>query len=170
MKTKSKNGKYISTPKEIFEKHCKFGKNDECWEWSGYITNKGYGQTKIGGRDGKLIQAHRLSWIVNVGEISNDLHVLHKCDNRKCVNPNHLFLGTNQDNINDRVSKGRSSHWIKYVSRDKHPACKFKESDIHDMVDMRVSGWKVKDIAKKFNSSKNHISRLTYNLYKERVL
>ena len=167
---KSKNGRYISTPKQIFDRHCNYGDANECWEWSGYITKNGYGQTKIGGRNGKLMQAHRLSWMVNVGEIKDNLHVLHKCDNRMCVNPNHLFLGTNQDNINDRVSKNRSSRWVKYASRDQHPACKFKQSDVNKMVDLRVAGYKVKDIATIFNTSRDHVSRLTYDLYKGKTL
>jgi hypothetical protein len=64
------------------------------------------------------MQAHRLSWLVNVGEIPEGMHVLHKCDNRPCCNPKHLFLGTNLDNIKDRVSKNRSNRWIKDAPRE----------------------------------------------------
>jgi hypothetical protein len=64
----------------------------------------GYGVVNIGNTYGG---AHRLSYTLNVGEIPQGLHVLHKCDNRKCVNPNHLFLGTQKDNNQDMGRKGR---------------------------------------------------------------
>jgi hypothetical protein len=104
-KLKSKNGKYVSSKEEIFKRHADISDENNCWEWKAFKNAKGYGQTKIGGRSGKLILSHRLSWVINFGEIPEGLHVCHKCDNPSCVNPNHLFLGTNLDNIKDRVSK-----------------------------------------------------------------
>jgi DNA-binding CsgD family transcriptional regulator len=75
-----------------------------CWEWTAYKNKKGYGYFSV---DGNAITAHRFSYLHFNGEISEGLHVLHKCDNPSCVNPEHLFLGTNQDNVNDKVSKNR---------------------------------------------------------------
>lgn len=158
---KSKNGKYISTPAEIFERNCIKGAVDDCWLWGAYITPHGYGQTRIGGRGAnKGIQAHRLSWLVNVGEIPEGMHVLHKCDNRPCCNPKHLFLGTNLDNIKDRVSKNRSNRWIKDAPREKHPRTKIMVEQIKEMLKLREEKTKVVDIAKQFNINKNHCSRL----------
>lgn len=75
----------------------------QCWEWIGSVNCKwGYGQFGT-----KRLRAHRVAWVLTNGEITNNLHVLHKCDNRLCCNPEHLFLGTQQDNIDDKVSKGR---------------------------------------------------------------
>lgn len=75
-----------------------------CLEFTGHITPKGYGQF---GLNKKVEQAHRAMWILFVGNIPNNLFVCHSCDNRKCCNLNHLFLGTNQDNMNDAINKDR---------------------------------------------------------------
>lgn len=81
-----------------------------CWEWQGYKRN-GYGRTIIGSRkDGtrKSVAAHRIAYEVWNGEIPEGYEVCHKCDNPSCINPDHLFVGTRQDNIDDRERKGRN--------------------------------------------------------------
>lgn len=78
---------------------------DECWEFKGAKYEHGYGCLSVGGRKNK--GAHRISYVIHFGEIPNDLHVLHKCDNPPCVNPNHLFLGTHKQNMEDKSRKGR---------------------------------------------------------------
>ena len=160
-KTKSKNGKYISTPAEIFDRHCIKKAVYECWEWGGYTNPSGYGQTRIGGRNGKAILAHRLSWLVYIGEIPDGMHILHKCDNPPCCNPSHLFAGTNTDNIIDRVKKNRSNRWIKHAPREKHPSTKILKNDLDEMLRLRESKVKVVEIAKMFNICKEHCSKLT---------
>lgn len=76
-----------------------------CWEWQASLTAKGYPQLNLG--KGKITYAHRYSYMQFVGEIKEGLFVCHKCDNPKCVNPFHFFLGTNEDNMKDAKRKGR---------------------------------------------------------------
>lgn len=81
----------------------KVKKTRTCWEWT---AKKVYGYGYLG-LNGKSIRAHRFSWELANGKIPPELFVLHKCDNRKCVKPSHLFLGTQKDNIQDAISKNR---------------------------------------------------------------
>jgi hypothetical protein len=86
-----------------FERFFRRGEPNECWEWSGGRHGKGYGQF-----GNPTTKAHRVAWELYRGPVPDGLHVLHSCDNPPCVNPNHLFLGTNLDNVNDKVAKGRA--------------------------------------------------------------
>lgn len=99
-----------------------------CWEWMG-TTRNGYGRITVGSRtDGsrRTEAAHRLSYILKYGEIPEGMEVCHRCDNRKCINPDHLFLGTRQDNINDREKKGRNITF----SGESNPMSKLTQKDV----------------------------------------
>lgn len=82
----------------------KVNKTGGCWEWTAAANVKGYGRFMF---EGRVQYAHRLSYAFAFGGISEGLLVCHRCDNPKCVNPAHLFLGTNMDNIQDCCAKGR---------------------------------------------------------------
>jgi hypothetical protein len=88
----------------------------ECWLWRASPKER-YGRFRL---DARYIGAHQASWILARGPIPEGLHVLHKCDNPRCVRPEHLFLGTNQDNVNDRHVKGRDARGDQHGSR-LHP-------------------------------------------------
>lgn len=81
-----------------------------CWLWPRAVLKNGYGVLRIGKGKGILRSVHRLAWELSNGPIPNGQWVLHKCDVRRCFNPEHLFLGTQQDNNNDRDAKGRVCH------------------------------------------------------------
>jgi hypothetical protein len=103
-------------PRARIDADSRFLKNIEktlgCWNWTGAVNAYGYGVITVGGRIGKQWKAHRYSWVYHNGTIpeSDGPHgtvVMHKCDNRLCVNPDHLELGSQADNVRDMDNKGR---------------------------------------------------------------
>ena len=83
--------------------------DDICWEWQGHKDKGGYGILHQYGilHHGKSLRAHRVAYEIHYAEPLDELHCLHRCDNPSCVNPFHLFSGTNTDNMKDKVAKGR---------------------------------------------------------------
>lgn len=108
-----------STVERFFEKVNKQGpipkhkpELGRCWLYTGCIDNGGYGRATIAD-EGWV--SHRIAWVLEFGDVPKGLYILHKCDNRKCVNPFHLFLGTYRDNILDAMEKGR---WVSVNGED----------------------------------------------------
>lgn len=101
-----------------------FGASD-CWYWVGQICQLGYGVYRNK-------KAHRLAWGLFHGPIPDGLFVLHKCDVRACVNPDHLFLGTQQENVADMIAKGRAVHPVHKFGED-NPVSKLTEDMVREM-------------------------------------
>lgn len=96
-----------SDPSVLWRKVDKSGGDDLCWNWLGCIdAATGYGKVSCFGK--KNWSPHRLAYFLMYGDIPDGMFVCHKCDNRICCNPKHLFIGTSDDNINDMISKGRN--------------------------------------------------------------
>lgn len=118
---------------------------NKCWPWKASKLSNGYGQLTI---KQMHFLAHRISWFIYCGRIPSGLNVLHKCDNPSCVNPNHLFLGTQKENMKDKVDKGRAYTGIH--KGEKNPANKLTADDVRDM---RSKNGTLKEIAKEYGVS-----------------
>lgn len=98
--------------------------DDDCWPWTGAKFANGYGRWPVSRHSATT--AHRALWAALHGTINPDIEVCHRCDNRICCNPAHLFLGTPKDNALDKVSKGRQSR----IFGDKNAATKLSVTDV----------------------------------------
>lgn len=110
----------------------KVARTPGCWIWNGCHTSAGYGQIRL---HGEAVYAHRLSWEMKNGPVPVGIEVLHKCDNPACVNPEHLFLGTQSDNINDCVAKGRFNRPFGEV----HPRAKLTKNQVEEIRKSKIS-------------------------------
>jgi hypothetical protein len=100
--------------------------DDECWNWTGTLVgNDGRGRIRV---NGKAVYAYRFSYELHIGIIPEGLQVLHKCDNPKCVNPHHLFVGTISDNMKDAYRKKRKSNF-----GEKNPNSKLTENEVREI-------------------------------------
>jgi len=128
---------------EKFWCHVDVRSDSECWNWKATIQYKGYGMFNLNKHPEG---AHRVAWRLTNGEIPDGLLVCHHCDNPKCCNPSHLFLGTVKDNYEDMVNKGRE-----IVLRGiNHGMAKLDPQKIQEMKKLREGGKTYADIGKKY--------------------
>lgn len=118
-----------------------------CWEWTGAKTRKGYGHMYC---DGKYVSAHRYAYERWVGPIHGGKHVCHQCDNPSCVNPTHLWLGTNSDNHADKRVKGR-------VRADRNPNAKLDWPTVWRIRAMASMGATRRWLSRRFGLSTGHL-------------
>ncbi len=130
-----------------------------CRLWTGMVNPRGYGliYTSGSGRRKRLF-AHRVSWELANGEIPGDLCVLHRCDNPPCVNPAHLFLGTQADNMRDMDEKGRRR--VADHNRTGNPNAKLTEQDVINIRSLRANGATTVSLSSAFGITTGHVSRI----------
>ena len=109
MLSDEQKGHPMFTDKQVKRFWSKVKKTDACWLWTGTINHK-YGAIRIAYR---AWRAHRVAWVIANGNIPKGMNVLHRCDNPPCVNPKHLFLGSQRDNLIDCIRKGRNPYVLR---------------------------------------------------------
>lgn len=149
-----------------FKNKIKLG-DGECWEWKASKFRDGYGQF---GYKSKNWRAHRFAYMLSYGDFPIDLCVCHKCDNPPCVNPAHLFLGTNADNIRDRHNKGRDgkpigeNNWAhahpEHFQGERNASSKLKVADILEIRKLRVDGHSFEEISIKFGIARSAVHNI----------
>ena len=148
---------FSKSPEERFwDKVIKSDVPGECWKWTGSKNNCGYGTFGV---NYKTITAHRFSYALHNGQIPDGMLICHKCDNPSCVNPSHLWLGTNADNTKDRESKGRGNY-TNPAKGEKHWNVKLSESDVQKIRELIFLGNTNRHIAKMYNMSEAQISKI----------
>lgn len=134
-------------------------KTGDCWEWKGGTFGGRYGQFRAGK---KKVKAHRFSWFIAGNEIPEGMIICHKCDNVKCVNPAHLFLGTHADNSADREAKGRHPHINKPIlPGELNPSAKLSEQQVSEIRKRAFNGESKKLLAKEFGVCNSTVYTIT---------
>jgi len=146
------NRKRLAVQKAMEGKYTK--KENGCWEWIGGKSH-GYGTLRIHDLFGRTpVYAHRLAYLLAYGPIPQGLFVCHKCDNEPCINPDHLFLGTQKDNLQDMAIKGRSCIGM------KNGRAKVTDKDVEQIRLLVQGGIRQYRVAHKFGLSDAQISRI----------
>lgn len=167
---RSKTGQRAGTTmRERFWSYVEVGGPDDCWEWQGTLTPHGYGHIRLGD-SGPLRHAHRISWVIHygvipIGEGHHGTCVLHRCDNRKCVNPSHLFLGSSADNIADMIKKGRraSPQSINARKGEEHWGHKLSNEEVLEIRRLFRSGnFTCQKLADRFGIHRSEASRIVH--------
>lgn len=127
--------------------------NGDCFEWQGYRHPKGYGRFFWRGRSRP---AHRVAFHLTHNEDPGEMHVLHKCDNPPCVNPQHLYLGTNADNVRDKVERGR----VAAMPGEAHPSARLTRAQVAELRRLYAEGVSPRALGGRFGISRRHAARI----------
>ncbi|KKN74829.1 hypothetical protein LCGC14_0387220 [marine sediment metagenome] len=131
---------------QAMRRNTDFGLPDECWEWQGNIDKNGYGRFNMMKH---TYFAHQTAYLLHYGERPSGINVCHHCDNPACVNPYHLFIGTQADNVADCIAKGRKTNPPKHIG-SKHPHSKLTEDDVKQIRILRADGLTYRAIGNRF--------------------
>lgn len=143
-------GEQASTLRERFDSYVLRGDKASCWPWQASILKTGYGSIREGVR---AIRAHRLAYEFAHGvQLRTSEHVLHSCDNRRCCNPSHLFLGTPKTNSDDKIAKRR------HVFGEQHHSCKLTSDQVVAIKAAKKAGVTQRRIAEAFGISEGAVS------------
>lgn len=134
--------------------HGKIQNANGCWEWKGFRLKTGYGKFSY---KRKSYLAHRISWYLFNGPIPDYLCVCHKCDNPPCINPEHLFLGTQVDNIQDMIKKNRRD-----FKGENAPYRKLSSNQVLKIRELIQNGVKQKEICRIFDITQGHVASIKY--------
>lgn len=157
MKKYSPRGLDIRQKIAWFTKRCASG----CHLWTGTITRYGYGQVAHGG-PGRVARVHRLVWELARGPIPEGLCVCHACDVRHCVNIDHLFLGSQLENVRDMIAKGRAA----VVRGERHGMFRFTDAQVDEMRAMRAAGLTQQAIADRIGCCNQYVSAVLAGKYR----
>lgn len=146
---------FCSIACQFWSKVAKAG-DDDCWIWQGTINSDGYGCFF---HNYKTLLAHRISYELHNAQL-NDLLALHRCDNPPCVNPSHLFAGTQADNVHDRVTKGRSRYVSNAVRGSESRFAKLTEAGVQDIRSRHDQGERQADLAREYGVTRGGIWRI----------
>lgn len=143
------------SPKERFHAKFRQGSHDECWIWQAAVNEHGYGVMTVGTRkDSRRVRAHRFSVEIQMGRpLSSDEVVLHVCDNPPCVNPLHLRVGTQQDNVMDAIQKRR-------MNTSASKATKLSTEAVKNIKSAIQAGVPQKTLAAEYGISKSLVSMI----------
>ncbi len=140
--------------------------NTGCWLWAGAVSHNGYG---VAWAAGKKVRANRFAWMVAHGPIAETLVICHRCDQPSCVNPDHLFIGSQGDNVEDMCRKGRSARGDKHGSithpealrrAEDHPGSKLTWSDVAAIREARRFGQSIREVGRMFGISYSQVSAI----------
>jgi hypothetical protein len=138
--------------------HYKRGKKRECWLWLGHKNHNGYGTISAGAKGDGSVLAHRVAWeSANKRQIPRGKVILHSCDIPACVNPNHLVLGTQADNMADMLEKKRGKGPPRVLFGERHHDARFTEADVRLI---RASPDNFRALAKKYGVNPSSITKI----------
>ncbi len=140
-------GSTVDVKARLLERHLKDGSG--CWLWAGEVRKSGYGVMSI---HRKQVGVHRASYEAFIGPVPEGMFVCHTCDVKTCINPEHLWVGSQQDNMNDKVNKGRQT------KGEGHGMHKLEEPQVVEIKTMLSKGVSQLDVAKMFSVHKSTIS------------